>query len=109
MTEVVFFKDSEDLVGFSLSGHTGYADYGKDIVCASLSSISQSTVVGLTQVLGLKCAVERNDKKGILKLRLPKDIGAETKAKAKVLLDTMYLSICQLENGYPSNIKMEVI
>ena len=25
--------------GFTCSGHAGYADYGKDIVCASVSSI----------------------------------------------------------------------
>lgn len=95
-------------MGFSLSGHTGYADYGKDIVCASLSSISQHTVLGLTQVLSLNCKVERNDKKGVLKLRLPKNIPDEKLQDAQVLLQTMFLSICQLEKGYPSNIKMEV-
>lgn len=108
MTNVVFLKNGDDLVGFSLCGHTGYAEYGKDIVCASLSSIAQNTVIGLTQVLGLKCVVERNDKKGILKLRLPKNIMAKDLAQAKVLLETMFLSISQLEKGYPSNIKMEV-
>ena len=108
MTNVVFYKNGDNYYGFSLSGHTGYAEYGKDIVCASLSSISQSTLMGLTKVLDIKCGVERNDEKGVLKIRLPKDLGHDKLALAQVLFETMFLSIKELENGYPSNIKMEV-
>lgn len=108
MTKVEFFKCGDDFYGFSLKGHTGYADYGKDIVCASLSSIAQNTVLGLTQVLGLNCVVERSDKKGILTLRLPKVMDKDKFASAQVLIKSMYLSISQIEKGYPSNITMEV-
>lgn len=108
MTNVVFYKIGDNYCGFSLSGHTGYAEYGSDIVCASLSSISQSTLIGLKKVLDINCGVERNDEKGILRIRLPKDLGHDKLALSQVLFETMFLSIKELENGYPSNIKMEV-
>ena len=108
MTRVTIFKHEDIIVEFSCEGHTGYAEYGGDIVCASVSSIVQSCGLGLTKVLGLKCKITQNDDKGIYTLRLPKELTGETMAKAQVLLATMFLSIKDLEKGYPSNIKVEV-
>ena len=108
MTKVTIFKRGNDILEFSCEGHTGYADHGQDIVCASVSSIVQSCGLGLVKVLGLKCDIVQNDDKGIYKLRLPKGLGESEMAKAQILLKTMSLSIKDLEKGYPSNIKMEV-
>lgn len=108
MTKVFITKHGNDILEFSCEGHTGYAEYGSDIVCASVSSIVQSCGLGLTKVLGIKCKIVVNDDKGIYTLRLPKGLAGEDMAKAQVLLATMFLSLKDLENGYPSNIKVEV-
>ena len=108
MTRVTILKHGDNIVGFSCEGHTGYAEYGSDIVCASVSSIVQSCGLGLTKVLGLKCEIVQNDEDGIYALRLPKGLSGDNISKAQVLLVTMFLSIKDLEKGYPSNIKVEV-
>ena len=41
-------------VGFSVSGHAGYADWGKDIVCASVTSAVQMTVNGICEILNIE-------------------------------------------------------
>ena len=41
-------------MGFAVSGHAGYDDYGHDIVCASVTSAVQMTANGLTEVLELQ-------------------------------------------------------
>ena len=108
MTKVVITKRGDDIVEFLCEGHTGYAEYGSDIVCASVSSIVQSCGLGLTKVLNLKCKIVKRDEEGIYTLRLPKGLTSDDMAKAQVLLATMFLSLKDLEKGYPSNIKVEV-
>lgn len=109
MTKFKFFKNDNNFVGFECSGHTGYDEYGKDILCATISGITQSVVLGLTKVLKLEIELKRNDKKGYLKVELPKDIKSNDLQQAQVLLSTLYESIRDLNLGYSSYISMEVI
>ena len=109
MTKFKFFKNDNNFVGFECSGHTGYDDYGKDILCATISGITQSVVLGLTKVLNIKIGLKRNDKKGHLKVELPKDISLQDLQSAQVLLSTLFESIQDLIIGYSSYISMEVI
>ena len=44
MTRVMIFKSGEEIRGFSCEGHAGYAEHGKDIVCAAASMLSTNTV-----------------------------------------------------------------
>ena len=109
MTKFKFFKNDNNFVGFECSGHTGYDEYGKDVLCATISGITQSVVLGLTKVLKLKVGLKRNDKKGHLKVELPKDISLQDLQSAQVLLCTLFESIQDLIIGYSSYISMEVI
>ena len=43
MIRAEFFESKGLLVGFSFSGHSGYAESGSDIVCAAVSSAVQLT------------------------------------------------------------------
>ncbi len=44
MVRANFYKCNGNFVGFKISGHTGYAERGSDIVCAAVSSAVQLTV-----------------------------------------------------------------
>lgn len=44
MISANFFKSENSFTGFNFSGHSGYAEAGADIVCASVSSAVQLTV-----------------------------------------------------------------
>ena len=57
MIRVRFFDSGEDMIGFSVCGHAGYAPYGEDIVCASVSSAVQLTMNAVTEVLKLPAEV----------------------------------------------------
>ena len=109
MTKVKFYKNDNNIVGFECSGHTGYEEYGKDVLCATISGITQSTVLGLTKVLGIDIEFKRNEKVGLLKVELPKGLSGEKMLQAQVLLNTLFVSIQDLTLGYSSYISMEVI
>ncbi len=108
MTNIVFYKNMGEITGFTCNGHTGYAEIGKDIVCASVSSITQSAVMGLTKVLNLNCNYKINSKKGSLECWLPKIENPQLISNAQVILQTALVALQDLEQGYPSNIKVEV-
>ena len=87
-------------------GHTNFANHGEDIVCASVSAITQTTAMGLMQVLNIECKYKINNKKGSLECWLPDNC---TKVKeAQILLNTALIALNDLEKGYPTNIKVEV-
>ena len=47
MTKVVISKKDNKIFEVECDGHTNYGEKGEDIVCASLSSIVQTAVLGL--------------------------------------------------------------
>ena len=85
MTKIKFFKSNNLFVGFECSGHTGYEEYGKDVLCATISGISQSVVLGLTKVLNINVDMKKDDKKGHLKVELPSDLSLDKMQSAQVL------------------------
>ncbi len=108
MTNIKLLKKNNDIVSFEISGHTGYADSGKDIVCSAVSAISQSACLGIIKVLKINAIINKNDKKGYLKLQLPKNINKNDLEKAQIILKTMQISLQDLLCDYGNYIKMEV-
>ena len=109
MTDIKFFKKNNIFSGFECSGHTGYDRYGKDILCASISSITQSIALGLREVCDIDIKITRRDSDGYIKVELPEEISNDKLDKSQVLLLTLYESIEDLVSGYSKYIKMEVI
>lgn len=81
-----------------ITGHAGSDEYGKDIVCASVSSIVYTTINAITK-LGKKINVV--DDKDMLIEILSDD---ET---TNSLIDNMLELLKSLENDYPKNIKVK--
>lgn len=57
MIRAEFFYKKGEPVKFVISGHAGYAESGKDIVCASVSSAVQMAINGITEVVKINCEV----------------------------------------------------
>jgi uncharacterized protein YsxB (DUF464 family) len=83
--------------GLVVDGHAEYAEYGQDIVCASVSV--------LTQVIGYSICRETiaNIQKSPGKLTLV--INKET-PESKVLFKTLKLGLREIASQYPDNIKI---
>lgn len=92
MVEVVLYRDREGRpAGFQVDGHAGFDIYGKDIVCAAVSVLAQTTVMGLEHYLpGL---VERDVSPGRLVCRLKGGLTPEQAERAGVILGTMELGL----------------
>lgn len=79
-----------------------------NVVCAAVSSVAQSTTIGLLSVLGLKGQI--NAQKGLLELKLVKDSNYyKNYDKLKVLMDTLVLMLKEIQEKYPDDIEIKFL
>ncbi|QGU95535.1 ribosomal-processing cysteine protease Prp [Clostridium bovifaecis] len=105
MTSVIFKKKDEYLISFRIEGHSGFDEEGEDIVCSAISMISQTTLIGILEVL--KIDVEYYIEDGFLNLSLEKKSMGEIE-KSQVLLQTMLLGLRNIEITYGDYINVKV-
>lgn len=72
MTKVTIHKTSDRIVGFIIDGHTGFANSGEDIVCASLSLLAYTVINSLNIVAEIDAEdinYEINEELGYLEVK----------------------------------------
>ena len=104
MTKVEFFDQDGKLTGFSVSGHSGYAEEGADIVCASVSTAVTFADAVITDVLGVSAKVKKSEKDARITLALPASYEEEDAVQA--VLSGMMLTLCALRDQYPDYIEV---
>lgn len=101
MIKAVFFTvASGDLVGFRITGHSGYADSGSDIVCAAVSSAAYLTANTVTEVLNISAEVEAEDGNMLFRI-FSKDAMA-----CRDFFAGLKLHLLSLEEQYPDYIQV---
>lgn len=109
MTSIKVLKQGDFIYDLTLDGHTGYGVEGEDIVCAGISCIAQTAVLGVFSVAGVDASFERDEEKGYLHLTIPFDISEKQKEKCNIILQTAILGFADLVEGFSDFIQMEVI
>ncbi len=99
MTEIKFFKSEQGWRGFQAQGHAGYADFGKDVVCAAVSALAQTAAIGLRRVLSIDCRLEVDEKTGFLLCLLPLGLTAEKWDQAQLVLDVFYAGLMDISTN----------
>ena len=91
MIRIKVYRDHNDNVTkFSVEGHANAEDSGRDIVCASISILAQTTVLALYELLNIDVIYELED--GWLYCQLP-ELHDDTRMKANIIIDTMVIGI----------------
>ena len=71
MTRCEFFRNGERITGFSIAGHSGYAEAGADIVCAAISAATSLAETTINDVCGGKAKVRVKEEDARVTLTLP--------------------------------------
>lgn len=102
MIEVKLFSETDGMMsGFEVTGHSGTAAHGQDIVCAGVSSLSQTALLGLGEYL--KREVEFKAESGELYVKLKGEPDELTEA----ILRTMVLGLREIEKIAPNAVKVK--
>ena len=107
MTRCEFFTEGDRITGFSISGHSGYAEAGSDIVCAAISAVVTMAEATINDVCGAKAKVRVKEEDARITLTLPASCDEEESVQA--VLAGMMLTLISLRDDYPDYIEvMEV-
>ena len=107
MTRCEFFMEEDRITGFSISGHSGYAEAGADIVCAYITAVVTMAEATINDICGAKAKVRVKDADARITLTLPASCDEEDTVQA--VLAGMMLTLCNLRDDYPDYIEvMEV-
>ena len=104
MTKCEFFIEEDRITGFSVSGHSGYADAGQDIVCAAISAVVTMAEATINDICGAKAKVRVKDADARITLTLPASCDEEETVQA--VLAGMMLTLCNMRDDYPDYIEV---
>ena len=96
--------DDERITGFSVSGHSGYAEAGSDIVCAAVSAAVAMAEATINDVCGAKAKVRVREEDARVSLTLPASCDEEDTVQA--VLAGMMITLCSLRDDYPDFIEV---
>ena len=108
MTQVTFYKRSDGMyTGFTAKGHAGYAKYGKDILCAAISALVESTANGITEVVGAKTDLLAIDE-GYVDIEIAETESDAIFQSAQILIETLYRALASIaeEKQYSGHIRI---
>lgn len=97
---VEFSGNSDNITGFEVSGHAGYDEYGRDIVCVAVSALATNTANSIEQFTEDDMTVDVDEKTGLLRLTMTSTISDSS----KLLLKSFKLGIESIEQAYGSEI-----
>ena len=104
MTRCEFFTEEDRITGFTVSGHSGYAEAGQDIICAAISAVVTMAEATINDVCGAKAKVRVKEEDARITLTLPSSCEEEESVQA--VLAGMLLTLCSLRDDYPDYIEV---
>ena len=96
--------DGERITGFSVSGHSGYAEAGSDIVCAAISAVVTMAEATINDVCGAKAKVRVKEQDARVTLTLPTSCDEEETVQA--VLAGMMVTLISLAEDHPDYIEV---
>lgn len=94
MIEVDVRKD-----GITVIGHAGYAPIGQDIVCAGVSTLTQSLIKSIEDLTADK--IEYEISPGWVGIKY-----GDLSETSKTLVDSFFIGICGIAEAYPEHVRI---
>lgn len=85
--------------GITVSGHAGYAEAGKDIVCAGVTALTQTLISSMKGLSRDKVKYEISPGRADIHYRDLSEAG-------RLLVDSFFIGICQIANEFPDNVRV---
>ena len=85
--------------GITIEGHAGYAEQGKDIVCAGVTALVQSLVKSIEDLTEDKIQYDISPGRADINFKNLSEAG-------RLLVDSFFLGICSMAEEFPENVKI---
>ncbi len=106
MTRCVLYLDASGrITGFSVKGHSGYAEEGSDIVCAGISALVLTADHALNRLVGVS-PIERGGEDGFVEVLLPAGLTDAQMHDAQLLLSSLHIGLENIAQAYPDYVRL---
>lgn len=105
MIKITMFQDQSEILGYIVQGHADYDEAGQDIVCAAVSVLAQTALLGLEQFLPDQYLWEIQQD-GYMECRLGEHLTQEEAHDAQVILMTMLRGFESIQAQYGDYIEI---
>lgn len=102
MIRAELFAEKGLLSGFHISGHSGWDEEGRDIICAFVSSAAYMAANTITDVIGVQALTEVSDGDMLVRIR------PENAQRCKDILEGLKLHLLNTEEQYPEFLKVKL-
>ena len=85
--------------GLSIRGHANYAEIGKDIVCAAVSTLAQTLIYSIEELTA--DTISYDIKPGTVDIK-----HGNLSANAQLLMDSFFLGVQVIADNYPDNVRV---
>ena len=99
MIKVRFSVGNRQLKGFEISGHAMFAESGRDVVCAAVSSAAYMAANTVTDIIRADAEATADDGAMTLLVKEPCE-------RTETVLKGLELHLKELSKQYPENIKI---
>ena len=106
MTRVVVCRDERGVRSLTVSGHSGYAESGRDIVCAAVSTLITTCANAMESAAGLVPLVSQNEASAEISVALPETLSPEQEHDAQVVFRTVLQGLRDVAQEYPKHLKI---
>ena len=104
MIKCEFFTEDERITGFTVSGHSGYEERGKDVICAYVTAVVTMAEATINDVCGAKAKVrEKHDQN---RITLTRPVSCDEEESVQAVLAGMMLTLCSIRDDYPDYIEV---
>lgn len=84
----------------TVSGHAGFAEAGKDIVCAGVTALIQTLIKSVSDLTEDKIEYEISPGRADIHYVDPSEAG-------KLLVDSFFIGICLIADEFPDHVRIE--
>ncbi|MCR5618194.1 MAG: ribosomal-processing cysteine protease Prp [Clostridiales bacterium] len=100
MITVIIDRSGEDIKALYISGHSGYADQGSDIICAAASTLFYTAVNALEELCSIKDAAvidqDFTTDEVNVQIRIP-ELDEGDKEKVRTIMETIVVGFKSLK------------
>lgn len=105
MIKVNVVRDNKEIKSIEIKGHSGYDEYGKDIVCSSVST-SVILTINLLEKLNVKFDYKSDDNIPLISLSINQLESLEQSNLVQIILENLVDNLTMVEKEYNKNLKI---
>jgi len=103
MINVLIYENTGQYKGFKVSGHSGYAEEGSDIICAAISAMTINCANSIEQLTSDKIECIEDEQTATIEVKFAEPLSAQ----ANLLVDSFVLGVQAILEGNEQYIKLE--